>query len=259
MGLEGKTLHCSSCGAPFPADSRFCNHCGSEVTLEERRLDAICIHCGGRAASDANFCMTCGGALQHQKTELKPGDGGCPRCGALLRERLLSAVTVVECSSCGGIWLAPGVFDRLCGDAEISARATRELSEGAPRVKLDPGKVIYLPCPRCKDRMVRKNFGGTSGVILDVCRNDGIWLDHGELEKVVTFVRSGGLTEARRREVKRLEDEAREAMWKRDFAGGSGASIGSGMSFDDLGFPALPRGAGIFRLLCDVIFPSRTR
>jgi Zn-finger nucleic acid-binding protein len=196
--------------------------------------------------------MSCGGALQHQKTELKTGDGGCPRCGAALRERALTAVTVVECSSCGGLWLAPAVFDRVCGDAEISARTTRELAEGgAPRQTIDPGKVTYLPCPRCKDRMVRKNFGGSSGVILDVCRHDGIWLDHGELEKVVTFVRAGGLVEARRREVKRLEDEAREAKLKRDYAGGAS---GSGLDFGELTMPALPRGSGIFRLLCDMLF-----
>src|SRR5574339_176873 len=108
MGLDARTLHCSSCGAPFAADARFCSHCGAETTLEERALDAICIHCGARASSGARFCIQC--------------------CGAEMRERAIATVTVVECGSCGGLWLSPAVFDRICGDADLSSRATRELT-----------------------------------------------------------------------------------------------------------------------------------
>jgi len=259
MGLDAKTLHCSSCGAPFAADARFCSHCGAETTLEERALDAICIHCGARASSGARFCMQCGGALEHQATSRKPGDGGCPRCGAAMREREVATVTVVECSSCGGLWLSPAVFDRICGDADLSSRATRELTAGSiPRVTIPDGKIVYLPCPRCHDRMVRKNFGGNSGVIVDVCRLDGIFLDHGELEKVVEFVHAGGLLEARRREVKRLEDEAREAKWKRDFAGGGAAGLPTGdVSWGEIGLPSARGATGLFGLFCDLLFSSR--
>lgn len=255
MAPDGRTLHCSSCGAPFANASRFCAHCGSETTLEERRLDTLCAHCGARAASDASFCIQCGRALVRQETKLGAEGAGCPRCGAPLRERALAAVSVVECGSCGGLWLAPAVFDRFCEDANVSASATRELAQGAlPRQVLDEKKVLYLPCPRCKDRMVRKNFGGASGVILDVCRRDGIWLDHGELERVLAFVRAGGLVEARKREVKRLEDEARLAKERRDSAGagGMGGAVGGwGMG---LGEPVGMRGSSVFTLLCDLLF-----
>lgn len=252
MAPDGRTLHCSSCGAPFADASRFCSHCGSETTLEERRLDAICVHCGARAASDASFCVQCGRALKRQETKLGKEPGGCPRCGAALRERALAAITVVECSSCGGLWLSPEVFDRLCQDADVSAGATRELAQGTlPRAPFTEQKIAYLPCPRCKDLMVRKNFGGASGVILDVCRHDGIWLDHGELERVLAFVRAGGLVEARRREVKRLEDEARLAKERRDAASG-GATFGDWPS--GLGAPVHARGSGVFSILCELLF-----
>jgi len=253
MAADGRTLHCSSCGAPFADASRFCSHCGSETTLEERRLDTLCAHCGARAASDASFCIQCGVALRRQETKLGADSADCPRCGAALRERDLAAVSVVECGSCGGLWLAPAVFDRMCEDADVSAHATRELALGAlPREPIPASKVVYLPCPRCKDRMVRKNFGGASGVILDVCRHDGIWLDHRELERVLAFVRAGGLVEARRREVKRLEDAAREAKSRRDAAGSAGG-LGDWPSAG-LELPVGARGASVFSILCDLLF-----
>ena len=59
--------------------------------------------------------------------------------------------------------------------------------------------------------MVRKNFGGSSGVIIDVCRGHGIWLDHRELERILDFVHRGGLMRAREREVAELESRAARA------------------------------------------------
>jgi hypothetical protein len=41
--------------------------------------------------------------------------------------------------------------------------------------------------------MVRKNFGHTSGVIVDWCGAHGTWFDADELERVAAFVAAGGL------------------------------------------------------------------
>jgi Zn-finger nucleic acid-binding protein len=46
--------------------------------------------------------------------------------------------------------------------------------------------------------MQRRNFGKTSGVIVDVCAQHGTWFDPGELSRVLAFVEAGGLAEARR-------------------------------------------------------------
>ena len=61
----------------------------------------------------------------------------------------------------------------------------------------------YLPCVVCRDMMTRRNFAQVSGVILDVCRAHGVWLDHSELEKVLAFIRDGGLDRSRRLELER--------------------------------------------------------
>jgi Zn-finger nucleic acid-binding protein len=243
-GRDAVTLHCSSCGAPFPSGATKCGHCGASITLEERHLDRLCAACGARMTSSARFCMHCGGAAPLQPvapaSELAP----CPRCRGVLRHRSVGAsgplATVVECSACGGLWLAPDALDRLCSDAEaMRAIADQLLAHPPPVAQVEPAKVTYLPCPSCKDRMVRRNFGDTSGVIVDLCRNHGVWLDHAELEKVLAFVRGGGLMRARRREIDRLEREAKDARERRlglggALEGGARGPASLGELFDDL-------------------------
>ncbi len=57
--------------------------------------------------------------------------------------------------------------------------------------------------------MQRRNFAGSSGVIVDVCGPHGVWFDHRELERVLEFVRAGGLRRARTRELQRQEERLR--------------------------------------------------
>jgi Zn-finger nucleic acid-binding protein len=54
--------------------------------------------------------------------------------------------------------------------------------------------------------MNRRNFARYSGIVVDECRTCGTFFDAGELEGVVTFVRSGGLALTERREA---EDKKR--------------------------------------------------
>ena len=56
--------------------------------------------------------------------------------------------------------------------------------------------------------MVRKNYGGKSGVILDLCREHGLWFDARELEQVLHWIRGGG--EARAYERREQEQRQRE-------------------------------------------------
>ncbi|HSH16363.1 MAG TPA: hypothetical protein VLD18_10040 [Verrucomicrobiae bacterium] len=59
--------------------------------------------------------------------------------------------------------------------------------------------------------MHRLNFAQCSGVIVDVCRPHGTWFDLNELHRIVQFIRSGGLTRSRKREIDRLAVERRRA------------------------------------------------
>lgn len=72
--------------------------------------------------------------------------------------------------------------------------------------------IRYVQCPICAQHMHRKNYGKTSGVILDLCHQDGIWFDRGELPLILRFVEQGGLDRAEAiavREEKEREHRAR--------------------------------------------------
>ena len=59
------------------------------------------------------------------------------------------------------------------------------------------GGPYYIPCLRCDELMVRRNFQGRSGIVIDLCRHHGVWLDHSELERIVAWIRENGPVRAR--------------------------------------------------------------
>jgi hypothetical protein len=65
--------------------------------------------------------------------------------------------------------------------------------------------------------MNRQNFGGMSGVIVDICSKHGVWFDSGELPRVLEFVENGGLARAR----ERASDDARRRAQDQAEAGAS--------------------------------------
>ena len=44
--------------------------------------------------------------------------------------------------------------------------------------------------------MLRRVFAKRAGVIVDICRHHGTWLDSGELQQLIAFVQRGGLDRA---------------------------------------------------------------
>ena len=199
-------VRCSSCGGNLQLDAPRCPYCSAEVTLEEKHLTSICPGCCARVLDRAGFCMECGIAIQPQAIYALPEAAACPRCKGALRARELAEAPIVECAACGGLWLSEERFDAFCASTEERERVSVALGHTpAPAAVKQDHPVSYLPCVVCADMMTRRNFAGASGVILDVCRKHGVWLDHSELEKVLAFIRDGGLDRARRVERERLD------------------------------------------------------
>jgi len=121
----------------------------------------------------------------------------------------LGGTTLRSCTSCGGLWLDPQSLQRLCDTREERASVVSTLAARVPTTEAAPDIVKYAPCPVCAKLMNRTNFAKSSGVILDVCKNDGVWLDRGELQRVLGFVDAGGMTVSREREKQRLAEEQR--------------------------------------------------
>jgi Zn-finger nucleic acid-binding protein len=121
-------------------------------------------------------------------------------------------VELQECPDCAGIWLPVQTFDAICHDKEVLAMATRSLAEyyEPPKYEPDDGqKVRYLPCPKCKNLMNRRNFGEISGVIINTCRNCGVWLDNQALDHIVHFIQDGGMEKAHDHEIQEQAHRAR--------------------------------------------------
>jgi Zn-finger nucleic acid-binding protein len=207
--------------------SHSCSFCGCDTTLKERLLSEVCPICYARMSKGARYCMECGVGIEAQLLIDLPEQGSCPRCEGDLRHRVLGKTSLIECSLCAGMWLEQGCFDNLCQRADQQSLALRALAKTPPPVqRIEENQVRYLPCIRCQDLMVRRNFGGASGVIIDVCRSHGVWLDHNELEKILEFVRGGGLQHMRDRELRQLQDHERRVQLQRH-TGGSEPAMGS--------------------------------
>jgi Zn-finger nucleic acid-binding protein len=115
----------------------------------------------------------------------------CPRCRpavAPLRSAEIGPTPLLECGCCNGVWLRAPAFQDLLVDME---RQEAVLAVAAPAPRFE-SEVHYLLCPECGEMMVRRNLVH-SGLMLDICRFHGIWLDEGELRRVVELVRGGKL------------------------------------------------------------------
>ncbi|MBK8978962.1 MAG: zf-TFIIB domain-containing protein [Planctomycetes bacterium] len=211
---ELRMLHCSSCGAGLPTGATSCTFCGSGVGLGERGLGDVCPTCLSRMIAGAQFCSSCGTAVGPENPPHALTSWSCPRCSGELHECDAAHGRVVECRSCGGLWLDEHLFDTLVSRRdEKSGRAVPGTGTGAAARKplTSEQQVRYLPCPVCGERMNRRNFANSSGVILDWCRGHGWWFDPDELDRVLAFVGRGGLQQARRRETRELESRAARA------------------------------------------------
>jgi Zn-finger nucleic acid-binding protein len=156
----------------------------------------------------SRFCTRCGAEATREKVE-DAAPLNCPRCSESLQALRLGATTVHECAACGGLWVDPQSLQTLCDAREEHAGVVSALEARSPAKAVTPDTVRYIPCPQCKKLMNRVNFAHTSGVIMDVCKADGVWLDRGELQRVVGFVEQGGLSAQREHEREQLADERR--------------------------------------------------
>ena len=162
----------------------------------------------------SRHCPHCGGAASRGPAEDETG-ASCPDCGVPLVRVMLGATPLNECARCFGIWLETASFNRICAEREEQAAV---LGRAEPQ-EIDVKKAWrYLPCPACRQLMHRVNFAGQSGVIIDLCKEHGVWFEREELRKIVEFIRAGGMAQARETQMQRLEHERRRLERERDEA-----------------------------------------
>jgi Zn-finger nucleic acid-binding protein len=164
----------------------------------------FCDHCGRKASSVEVF------------TDQKSGD--CPRCKRPLESFRIEATTARECMRCGGFWTNAEAFETLCKDKEQQSAVLTFISKQTFEVRPETA-VSYVPCPDCKQLMNRSNFARSSGVIIDLCKQHGVWFDADELPKIINFIDKGGLERAREKQKIELgEERAKLRNEQRKFA-----------------------------------------
>jgi Zn-finger nucleic acid-binding protein len=157
----------------------------------------------------SKHCPRCGTAAVQQEDVLSVAKK-CPRCLTYMEFVSIGDSKVLECEACLGLWLNTQAFEKICANKEQQSAVLGSASlAGVERTNLE-SKVNYVPCPECSQLMNRANFARCSGVIIDLCKQHGIWFDRNELSRIVEFIRSGGLETARAKEKNALEDERRK-------------------------------------------------
>lgn len=198
--MRPEALNCPNCGAAVSSDSSKCEFCRS-------RLKTVgCTKCLGAMFLGSKFCGHCGESAKSVEIFDNENSGNCPRCSVRLESLKIDSVMIRECDRCGGFWSGSETFERLCSDKEQQASVLGFIGSYV-HPDADPPKISYVPCPDCKQLMNRSNFARSSGVIIDMCRQHGVWFDAGELPKILEFIENGGLDHVREKEKIAIQDE----------------------------------------------------
>jgi len=235
---QPEALNCPNCGGAVMSDHTKCEFCGS-------RLKTVgCAACLGMTFLGSKFCGHCGAAAYAAELVDDANTGDCPRCKTKLQSLRIDSVQIRECERCGGFWSGVESFEQLCLDEEQQSSVIGFIGSYA-HSNANPPAISYVPCPDCKQLMNRSNFARSSGVIIDLCKQHGVWFDSGELPKIIEFIDKGGMTRAREKERiaidearAKLKDDQRKMMMMERRSGGQRygdddreSSVGSVLSF----------------------------
>jgi len=198
MKLE--TLNCPNCGAGVASDSTSCEFCHTRLKT------VACPNCLGLIFFGSKFCEHCGAETVNAESSADQDLGKCPRCNIDLKKLNIDKISLSECDRCDGVWSDAETFEKICLDRDERSAALTFFGERPATV---PTKIPirYVACPVCKQLMNRSNFARSSGVIIDLCKQHGVWFDAGELPKIVEFIENGGLARAREKERIALDEE----------------------------------------------------
>ncbi len=162
-----------------------CTGCGAALAIDK----LVCTYCGLHNAVDLL-------AIRDFKVLTEHSELQCPNgCGELQLLKLGAGMgaTVGHCTTCFGLHFAPGALQITLDHV---AAQVREINHGRIRQiiehRVKPDAVRYKPCPVCQKMMNRNAFSKHIAVIVDECREHGVWLDNGEFTVLAEWMEAGG-------------------------------------------------------------------
>ncbi|MFZ3209075.1 MAG: zf-TFIIB domain-containing protein [Geobacteraceae bacterium] len=210
----GNVANCSNCSATLLPNSIQCEYCGSRNDID---LKGINYYTANETESERI----------------------CPRCkiGLITIDLKMNGKFLIErCDECLGLFFDPGELEALL-EATVSNVFFINRSQldniNSTKRSGDYG-VSYINCPICSKLMNRVNFGTKSGVIVDRCKDHGVWLDGGELRHLFEWMKAGGklLQQEREEQLKKIEEQEQEGERRKKQT----QSASGGVYPDDSGF-----------------------
>jgi Zn-finger nucleic acid-binding protein len=187
--------NCSNCSAPLPPNSIICEYCKTRNDTDLKGIHWYTTH-------DIEAART------------------CPRCSIRLQTidlKVNGKFLIERCDECLGLFFDPGELEALL-EATVSNVFDinrSKLDDINNRMSPMDATISYIKCPVCSKLMNRVNFGTKSGVIVDRCRDHGVWLDGGELRHLFEWMKAGGKLLAQEKEKQSGRDFEREREQER--------------------------------------------
>lgn len=164
---------CNSCSAPLPSDSSRCGYCGTRNDMDFAAVNRFTFD----REPSVRHCPDCGIALQTVRVDTSNG-----------------IFSIERCQRCFGLFFDVGEVQAFL-EASVSTTFAINLKEIAnindERARANQ-PISYKKCPECSVLMNRKNFAAMSGVVVDQCKEHGVWLDNGELMHLMEWKKAGG-------------------------------------------------------------------
>ena len=201
--MKIEALNCPNCGGGVSSDAARCEFCDTKLKT------MACPKCLGLMFLGSVHCPTCGAKAVQTEVISEENVGNCPRCKIRLNLMNIEEIVLRECRKCDGLWADAGTFENICASRENQASVLGWISNRQTAAENKTSeKIRYAPCPDCKQLMNRSNFAHSSGVIIDICKQHGVWFDAGELPHIIEFIKKGGLDHARQKEKLEITEQA---------------------------------------------------
>ena len=134
----------------------------------------------------------------------------CPKCNSELFTFEIDGMKLEQCNSCEGMWFDKEELRQVKDKADANLNwMDFEIWEHTDKFKL--GKQKYN-CPNCNDVMEVLDYDKTN-VEIDYCKScEGVWLDKGEIQKLIEALEEEMLTKSSDDYLKSSIEEAKELI-----------------------------------------------
>ena len=227
--------NCSSCSAPLQDGSILCAYCGcrNDVDLKD---------------------------VHYNTTHENESERTCPRCSISLKTIDLNCngrFLIERCDECLGLFFDPNELETLL-EATVSnvfSINRSQLDSISTAQKSGDYPVSYIKCPVCGKLMNRINFGAKSGVIVDRCKEHGVWLDGGEFRHLCEWMKAGGklLEQERNDQLKQMAEREKEREIRKELGQAPNGTYPSDSGFDLFGGPLRHSDPDLFDIVTQAI------